>query len=171
MDIDVVCTAPGRGTLVWAGRTFACTLGRGGARADKREGDGATPVGCWPLRRVLYRPDREPAPATRLACEPIAPEDGWCDAPDDPAYNRKVRLPYRASAERLWRDDAVYDLLIVLGHNDAPVVPGRGSAIFWHLAREDGRPTEGCIGVDRDLLRAIVAAVGPADRVCVRAAA
>lgn len=169
MKIDVHCSAVGRGTLSWKGRTFPCTLGRSGVRLDKREGDGATPVGCFVLRRVLYRPDRVTAPVTRLPCAPIAPDDGWCDAPDDPAYNRMVRLPYPASAERLWRDDHLYDVVVVLGHNDDPVVPGAGSAIFMHLAREDGGPTEGCIGLARETLLALLAAAGPDDRVCVHA--
>src|ERR1700689_2079632 len=114
------------------GRWTRCGLGPGGvaAVADKHEGDGATPAGAWPLRRVLYRPDRRAAPATGLPVAPLDPADGWCDAPGDPAYNRPVVLPYPASAERLWRDDHVYDLIVVLGHNDDPVVPRAGSAIF-----------------------------------------
>src|SRR5690349_13059206 len=164
MDIKVVGAAPGRGTLFWQGRPYPCTLGRTGVRADKREGDGASPVGCFPLRAVFYREDRMAKPATRLPCAAIARDDGWCDAPADPAYNRKVRLPYPASAETLWRDDALYDIVVVLGHNDAPVVPGAGSAIFLHLMREDGGPTEGCIGVDRALALELIRSLGPEGR-------
>ena len=169
MDIDVLPDAIGRGRLLWNGREHPCTLGHGGVRADKREGDGATPIGCFPFRTVLYRPDRLTAPRTALPLIPIAPDDGWCDAPTDPAYNRKVRLPHPTSAERLWRDDNVYDVVVVLGHNDDPVVPGAGSAIFMHLARDDGGPTEGCIGLSRDVLLDLLAALKPGDRVCVRA--
>ncbi len=168
MDIDVVCTAPGRGVLTWNGRRHDVTLGRSGASRNKREGDGASPIGCFPLRGVLYRGDRLAAPVTRLPCAAIARDDGWCDAPGDPAYNRKVRLPYPASAERMWREDGLYDLVVVLGHNDAPVVPGLGSAVFLHLARDDGGPTEGCVGVTRELALALVAALGPEDRICIR---
>ena len=116
-----------------------CALGRGGvaALAAKREGDGATPAGLWPMRRLFYRPDRIAAPATRLPSTALQESDGWCDAPADQAYNRAVKLPYAASAEHLWRDDEVYDLIVVLGYNDAPVIPGRGSAIFLHVARPD----------------------------------
>lgn len=169
MDIDVFCTAPGRGRLIWRGRRHPCTLGRSGVRLDKREGDGATPAGCWALRRVLYRPDHVSLPDTRLPTAAIARTDGWCDAPGDPAYNRAVTLPYPAGAERLWRDDALYDLVIVLGHNDDPVVQGAGSAIFLHLAREDGGPTEGCIGVSRTLALSLIEAADPEDRICVYA--
>lgn len=167
MDISVIGGAPGRGTLIWQGRSYPCTLGRGGVRADKREGDGTSPAGCFPLRAVFYRADRMDKPVTCLPCSAIAPDDGWCDAPADPAYNRKVRLPYPASAETMWRDDALYDIVVVLGHNDNPVVPGAGSAIFLHLMREDGGPTEGCVGVERALALELVRSLGPGDRVCI----
>ena len=169
MDIPVIGGPPGRGTLLWQGQPHLCTLGRSGVRTDKREGDGASPGGCFPVRAVFYRADRLTLPRTRLPSAAIARDDGWCDAPDDPAYNRKVRLPYPTSAENLWRDDAVYDLVVVLGHNDDPVVPGAGSAIFLHLMRGDGGPTEGCVGVDRTLALALVAALGPDDWICISA--
>jgi len=148
-----------------------CALGRSGVRAAsaKTESDGATPAGVWPLRRVLYRPDREPRPQTALPCEALRPNDGWCDAPEDPAYNCLVTHPYPASAERLWREDQVYDLIVVLGFNDEPVVPGRGSAIFLHLARPDWRPTEGCVAVDRDTMLAILAKARPGDAMTISA--
>lgn len=153
----------------WGGRRLRCVLGRAGVTADKREGDGATPAGLMAMRRVLYRPDREKPPATALPATPLDPADGWCDAPDDAAYNRPVRLPYRARAEALWRADGVYDLIVVLGWNDAPVVPGRGSAIFLHLARSDGGPTEGCVALARADLLAVLAAADATSRVAVRA--
>jgi len=141
------------------GRRVRCALGPAGvtAAAAKREGDGASPAGAWPLRRVLWRSDRRPAPETALPARPRAPNDGWCDDPADPAYNRPVTLPYPARAERLWRDDGVYDLIVILGHNDDPVVPGAGSSIFLHLAGQDYAPTQGCVALAardlEDLLR------------------
>jgi L,D-peptidoglycan transpeptidase YkuD (ErfK/YbiS/YcfS/YnhG family) len=167
MIVAVTCLAPGRGFLHWNGQKVACTLGRSLARADKREGDGATPIGRYAFRRVLFRPDHGAAPRTGLPVAPIAPDDGWCDAPNDPAYNRPVKLPYPASAERLWRDDALYDIVVVLGHNDAPVVAGDGSAIFMHLARDDGGPTEGCVGLTRADLLALLAALAPGDEIAI----
>lgn len=144
------------GFAVWAGRRLRCALGRAGVSAQKREGDGATPSGAFAMRRVLYRPDREPRPETTLPCQPIAATDGWCDAPRDAAYNRPVHLPYPASAEALWRTDRLYDLIVVLGHNDDPVVPGQGSAIFLHLASPDFAPTAGCVVLARaDLLEVL----------------
>jgi L,D-peptidoglycan transpeptidase YkuD (ErfK/YbiS/YcfS/YnhG family) len=146
------------GLLRFRGETLRCALGAGGIRADKVEGDGATPAGLLPLRRVLFRADRGPRPATTLPAEPIAPEDGWCDDPAHADYNRQVRLPHPARHERLWREDAVYDVVGVLGWNDAPVRPRRGSAIFLHLARPGLPPTEGCIALPGAELRRLLAA-------------
>ena len=145
MADDIIVARDNR--LRFAGRAWRCALGRGGIRADKREGDGATPVGRFALRRLLYRADRLAAPPTALPVAPIGPHDGWCDDPAHPAYNRPVTLPFAASHERLWRDDAVYDVIVVLGHNDAPPAPGLGSAIFLHVARPDLAPTEGCVAL------------------------
>ncbi len=146
------------GLLRFRGETLRCALGAGGIRADKQEGDGATPVGLLPLRRVLWRADRGPRPACAVPAEPIAPEDGWCDDPAHRDYNRQVRLPHPARHERLWRDDAVYDVIGVLGWNDAPVLRGRGSAIFLHLARPGLPPTEGCVALPEPELRRLLAA-------------
>lgn len=149
--------------LVLGRMRLRCALGRGGVRADKREGDGATPAGRFPLRRVLYRPDRLAAPPeTALPCRPLRPADGWCDDPADPRYNRPVDLPYPASHERLWREDEIYDIVGVLGHNDDPVVPGAGSAIFLHVARPDYAPTAGCVALAREDLLRLLSACGPA---------
>lgn len=160
----------GAGLIIGPDFTAPCALGRAGVApaAHKREGDGATPAGDWPLRRVLYRPDREPPPNSALPCAAIAPNDGWCDAPADPAYNRPVALPYPASAERMWRDDHLYDLVVVLGHNDDPSVPGAGSCIFLHLAHPDLRPTEGCIAVARETMLALLAAAAEGDALEIR---
>jgi L,D-peptidoglycan transpeptidase YkuD (ErfK/YbiS/YcfS/YnhG family) len=136
---------------------FRCAIGRGGARADKAEGDGATPIALLPLRRVLYRADRVAAPACAVAVEPIGPGDGWCDDPAHADYNRPVPLPHPARHERLWREESLYDIVGVLGWNDAPVVKGRGSAIFLHVARADLSPTEGCIALPERELRAVLA--------------
>ena len=159
------------GTLEWRGRRLRCALGRGGVTDDKREGDGATPTGCFALRRVYYRPDRGPPPATALPVSATDPTDAWCDDPADTAYNTLVRGAHAASAETLWRDDALYDVVVVLAHNDDPVVPGAGSAIFLHIARPDYRPTEGCVAVAREELLEILAACDETTRLCVSTAA
>ncbi len=140
-----------------------CALGRAGVRADKREGDGATPLGAFALRRVLSRADRIRPPDTALPLQPLDPNDGWCDDPADAAYNRMVRLPRDGHCERLWRDDGIYDVLVVLGHNDSPVRPGCGSAVFLHLARPDFPPTEGCVALAAGDLLDVLATCRPGD--------
>ncbi len=158
------------GTALWGMRRFSCALGRGGVSATKREGDGATPVGAWPMRRVLFRRDRLPAPATALPVQEIGREDGWCDDAADASYNRPVALPYPASAERLWREDGVYDLIVPLGYNDGPILPGAGSAIFLHIARPGFAPTAGCVALAREDLLAVLADAAAGSRVVVHAA-
>ena len=165
MDLIVSAGSEAR----WRDRIMRCAIGPGGAAAGKREGDGTTPVGNFPLRRLLYRPDRLQPPVTGLPVSPILPGDGWCDDPADALYNRPVRLPYPAHHERLWRPDEVYDLIAVLGHNDDPVVPGAGSAVFLHVARPDFAPTAGCIVLAMSDLLAMLATAGPGDRVSVQA--
>jgi L,D-peptidoglycan transpeptidase YkuD (ErfK/YbiS/YcfS/YnhG family) len=150
------------GGVLAAGETrMPCALGRAGITERKREGDGATPAGTWPLRHVLFRPDRIARPSTRLAVQALSPGDGWCDAPEDLRYNRFVRLPYGASAEALWRDDRIYDLVVVLGYNDDPPRAGLGSAIFFHLATPEFGPTAGCVAVDRADMVALLSRCGP----------
>jgi len=149
-----------RGCLAAGPLRWACALGRGGRRAMKREGDGATPIGVWQLRRVLYRADRVARPRTLLPVSVIDPHDGWCDDPRDRNYNCPVRLPYPASHEQLWREDHLYDLVIVLGYNDGPRIRGRGSAIFMHLAAPDFGPTAGCIALREADLRKLLALAG-----------
>ena len=149
------------GRLTLGQRSYRCALGGGGILAEKREGDEGTPVGAFPLRRLLYRPDRLIRPRTRLPIAPIRADDGWCDAPDDPDYNRPVCLPHGASAEAMYRPDRLYDLVVVLGHNDDPVVPGLGSAIFLHVARPDFGPTAGCVALAAEDLLEVLAEVGP----------
>lgn len=149
-------------------RAVRCAIGKAGvlAAADKREGDNRSPLGSWVMREVWYRPDVYPqGPKTALPVRATRPEDGWCDAPGDPNYNRPVTLPYPASAERMWRDDAVYDLVVILGHNDDPPVPGLGSAIFMHLAREGYPGTEGCVALAREDIEAVLAVAKPGDAV------
>jgi L,D-peptidoglycan transpeptidase YkuD (ErfK/YbiS/YcfS/YnhG family) len=146
------------GTVSFQGRVFRAALGRGGIRLDKREGDGATPSGALPLRRVLYRADRVARPDCAVPVEPLAPDDGWCDDPAHPDYNRMIRLPHPARHEALWRDDGVYDIIGVLGWNDQPAIRDRGSAIFLHVARPDFAPTEGCVALALPDLRYLLAA-------------
>ena len=157
-EADATARLSADGRLRFRGATYRASFGGGGIRAGKEEGDGATPIGVLPLRRVLYRADRVARPIARVPVEPIAPQDGWCDDPLDPAYNRAVALPYAARHEELWRRDGVYDVIGVLGWNDAPVVRHRGSAIFLHVATPDYAPTAGCVALALTDLTALLAA-------------
>jgi L,D-peptidoglycan transpeptidase YkuD (ErfK/YbiS/YcfS/YnhG family) len=152
-----------RGRVTWGRRRAGCALGRAGILLDKREGDGATPVGRFALRRLFYRADRRPRPETALPTTAITPNLGWCDDPASPAYNRLVRLPCPWRHEVLTRADGLYDLMVVLGHNDAPPEPGAGSAIFLHLATADFAATEGCVALAEADLTDLLKAAGPGD--------
>ena len=152
-----VRTLPGtrhRGLLALGQRHYPCALGAAGIVPLKREGDGATPAGRWTLRRVLYRADRVPRPHAGLPVRALRRNDGWCDDPADRNYNRPVRLPYAARTETLWRDDHLYDIIVVLDHNERPRVRGSGSAVFLHVAREGLAATKGCVALrPRDLVQ------------------
>jgi len=157
--------ATSRGLLRWNGLEARCALGRGRVvPADfKHEGDGATPLGDWPMRQVFWRPDRLEKPVTQLPVIALHPDMGWCDDPAHADYNRQVGLPFPASHEKLWREDHVYDLVVVLGYNDDPVIAGKGSAIFLHLARPDFSQTEGCVACAREDMLGLLRAAKPGD--------
>lgn len=141
-------------TLTFDGISFPCRIGKNGFVAAEfgREGDGKTPLGTYVLRFGLYRADRLPAPKSALTFQPIRKDDGWCDAPDDPAYNRFIRLPYPASHEKLWREDGAYDIVLVMSHNDSPPEPGLGSAVFIHITQPDNRNTLGCVALSPEVM-------------------
>lgn len=164
---NIIVTAPKGSTL---GRLrfgpldLPCALGRSGIVTDKREGDGGTPIGTFPLRELRYRADRLAPPASPLATRVISVNDGWCDAPEDQNYNRYVALPYPASHETLTRADGLYDIVIMLGYNDDPVVSGKGSAIFFHLAKEKDdvlQATEGCVALKLADMLSVLARLTP----------
>ena len=139
--------------LSWNNKSVRCALGRNGIYTNKKEGDGATPAGKFPLRQVLYRADRLTAPKTGLPIKAIKPSDGWSDDPKDPAYNMLIMHPYKFHHEKLWRDDHVYDIVVEIGHNDNPPKQGFGSAVFLHVAHPNYSPTEGCVALKlEDLL-------------------
>jgi L,D-peptidoglycan transpeptidase YkuD (ErfK/YbiS/YcfS/YnhG family) len=154
----VFSTERALGRLALGARDYRAALGAAGVRTHKEEGDQATPAGLMPLRRVLYRADRVKIRHAAVPREPIGPADGWCDDPAHRDYNRAVRLPHDGRCEALWRRDAIYDVVGVLGWNDDPIVRGRGSAIFLHVARADFGATEGCVALALPDLLEILAA-------------
>ena len=168
MDLIVKAAAGQRiGRAYFGDAVFRCALGRSGILADKSEGDGGTPAGSFAPRQVFFRPDRLKLIETPLPCRALTPDDGWCVDPEDWNYNRHVSLPYRGGHEKMWRQDHLYDIVLAIGHNDDPVIRGKGSAIFLHLAHDDYRPTEGCVAFKAGDLIQILADLGPQDRVVV----
>jgi L,D-peptidoglycan transpeptidase YkuD (ErfK/YbiS/YcfS/YnhG family) len=159
----IVQTDSADSSMGWARlgeRRWRCVVGAGGVREDKVEGDSATPSGDFPLRRVLFRNDRLVLPRTDLPARPIGKHDGWCDDPISSSYNRLVHVPNEWSHEKLWREDALYDVVVVVGYNDDPPEGEWGSAIFLHLAREDFVPTKGCVAFARESMMELLPLIG-----------
>lgn len=168
LSLITVRRKPGSATRGWltAGPlTLPVALGRGGIRANKREGDGGTPWGVFRPVRVWWRPDRHPRPLTHLPLRRIRSDDGWCEDPDDRHYNRPVRVPAGSKADRLTRADALYDFIVELDHNTRPRVAGRGSAVFIHIARPGFAPTAGCVALEPKSLQHLLARLGPRTRI------
>jgi L,D-peptidoglycan transpeptidase YkuD (ErfK/YbiS/YcfS/YnhG family) len=149
-----------RGWLTAGPFRFPVALGRGGIKADKREGDGATPAGRFRLKRLWWRADRAPRPRTLLPVRRIGPQDAWSEDPADRNYNRPVRRPLGAAGDRLTRQDHLYDLIVELDHNTRPRVAGRGSAVFLHIARPGFGPTAGCVAMKSGSLRLLLSFLG-----------
>ncbi|MEM7215937.1 MAG: L,D-transpeptidase family protein [Pseudomonadota bacterium] len=147
---------PAAGLLMIGNRAISCRLGRSGIRCRKVEGDGSTPAGKFAILFGYYRRDRIRKPATRIILRNIRPEDGWCDDPGSPNYNKPVKLPLSASHEMMCRNDRLYDVCIVLDYNINPVIRRRGSAIFFHQTSPELKPTEGCVAIDPKEMRRLL---------------
>jgi L,D-peptidoglycan transpeptidase YkuD (ErfK/YbiS/YcfS/YnhG family) len=158
---------PARGWLTAGPMTLPVALGRGGIKANKREGDGATPRGVFRLKQLWWRADRHRRPVTLLPARRIAPDDGWCEDPADRHYNKPVKVPPGAKADRLARADHLYDFIVELDHNTRPRVARRGSAVFVHAARPGFAPTAGCVALELKTLRRLLARLGPRSRIVV----
>ena len=174
MSVDLVVEGYANnihGVLRCGSLVLPCSLGRTGVSSDKHEGDGATPIGRFPIRQVFYRADRLPPPATKLPARALTKDDGWCDDAASPAYNQLIKLPFGPSHEALWREDHLYDLIVILGYNDAPPVFGLGSAIFLHVRAPDGGATAGCVAVSREHLLGLLSVVDAGSFIEIRAAA
>lgn len=154
-----------RGWLMAGPLAIPVALGRGGIKANKREGDGGTPRGRFRLKRLWWRGDRLSRPRTQLPVRCIRTDDGWCENPRDRHYNQPVRLAADYQGDRLWRDDRLYDLIVEIDHNTRPRVAGRGSAVFVHVARPGFTPTAGCVALKADALLRLVARMGPRTRI------
>jgi L,D-peptidoglycan transpeptidase YkuD (ErfK/YbiS/YcfS/YnhG family) len=156
-----------RGVLLAGPLVLAVVLGRSGVRANKFEGDGATPRGRFRPVRLWWRPDRRLAVRTLLPQSRISPDLAWCEDPADRRYNRPFRRCRNEPGDRLWRGDGLYDLVVEIDHNRRPRVTGRGSAVFIHVARPDRSPTAGCVALGLADLRRLLARLGPKTRIAI----
>ena len=156
------------GIIAYGGQRLFCTLGKSGISTFKREGDGATPRVTMNFLYILYRADRLARPQTYLPTFPLRSEDGWCDDPHDSNYNKPVSWPYGASAEHLWREDNIYDVIVVLDYNLRLRKKHAGSAIFWHISRPDLSPTQGCIATSQKDLLQMLKNCGPKTKLILR---
>lgn len=152
-----IITVNPSGSLTFKNKVYKCALGKSGVTNLKSEGDGTTPAGTFPIREILYRPDRLAAPKTSLPLTSLKPNDGWCDDPEHIDYNKKVIIPHDGHVEKLWRKEKVYDVIVIIGYNDDPVKKFIGSAIFLHVAKSGFKKTEGCVALKLDDLNEIVA--------------
>jgi L,D-peptidoglycan transpeptidase YkuD (ErfK/YbiS/YcfS/YnhG family) len=157
-----------RGWLIAGGVKIPVALGRAGIRVDKREGDGATPAGCFRPRRLWWRADRGLRPQSLLPIRRIRADDAWSEDPRERRYNQPFRLGAAEVGDRLWRGDRLYDLIVEIDHNSRPRVAGRGSAVFIHIARPTGAPTAGCVAMTAGRLRWLVARLGPRTRILIQ---
>ena len=156
-----------RGWLIAGALILPVALGRGGIKANKREGDGGTPRGSFRLRRLWWRADKHPRPATSLPVKRITAADGWCEDPADRHYNRPVKVAANASGDRLARKDNLYDFIVEIDHNTRPRIAGRGSAVFIHAARQGFAPTAGCVALELNTLRRMLSQLGPRTKIVV----
>jgi L,D-peptidoglycan transpeptidase YkuD (ErfK/YbiS/YcfS/YnhG family) len=156
-----------RGWLTAEGQTTPVALGRGGIRANKREGDGGTPKGTFRPLRLWWRADRHGRPSTFLPTRAIGPDDAWCEDPGDRHYNRPIQLNSKQGGDRLRRDDHLYDFIIEIDHNARPRIAGRGSAVFLHLARENFSPTAGCVSMTRGAMLRLLKRLGPETKIVI----
>ena len=166
-----VRTRPGRrwqGVLRAGGFTLPVALGRGGVRANKREGDGATPAGRFRPLRLWWRADRLPRPdSSRLPSRRIGRSDAWCEDPSDRRYNRPFRRSANQPGDRLWRDDGLYDVFVEIDHNTRPRVAGRGSAVFIHVARPRFAPHRRMYCASPEDLLQLIRRIGPKTQIVI----
>lgn len=156
-----------RGWLTAGAQIIPVALGRSGILANKREGDGGTPMGTFRPRQLWWRADRHPRPRTFLPMRAIRPEDAWCEDPASRHYNQPIRLDRGRPGDRLTRDDRLYDFIVEIDHNNCPRIAGRGSAVFLHLARENFAPTAGCVSMTPSAMLRLLARLGPETRIVI----
>jgi L,D-peptidoglycan transpeptidase YkuD (ErfK/YbiS/YcfS/YnhG family) len=134
-----------------------CAIGKNGVTKNKREGDLKTPKGIFKLKKIFYRSDRIKFFKSPIKKYCIKKNIGWCDDPKSKYYNREIKFPFNDSAEKFWRKDNIYDLIIVINYNFNPIIKNKGSAIFLHICKKNYLPTKGCIAINKkDMMNLII---------------
>ena len=145
--------------LVYNGKRIPCVIGKNGATNNKVEGDGCTPSGIYNFTKIYFRADKIKKISFQIESSVINPDDGWCDDTNSSYYNQFIKFPFNFSAEKLFRDDDLYDIVCVINYNTEPVQAGKGSAIFLHVASKDFTGTEGCIAIKKDHLVELISKI------------
>jgi L,D-peptidoglycan transpeptidase YkuD (ErfK/YbiS/YcfS/YnhG family) len=141
------------GYLKYKNFKFRCALGESGIKEKIKEGDNVTPKGMFKITRIYYRPDKIKKIISPINIIKIKKNMGWCDDPTSNSYNKEIKLPTKFGYEKLYRKDHIYDLIAVISYNVNPIIKGKGSAIFLHIAKKKFSPTQGCIALKKkDLL-------------------
>ena len=138
------------------GYKVKCAIGKRGINIKKKEGDLITPKGTFKIKKLLYRRDKIGAINTNLKKAVIKKNMGWCNDIKSKDYNKLISFPFKFTAEKLYRKDNIYDLILVLNYNMNPIRKGKGSAIFIHIAKNNYRATEGCVALKKNILKKII---------------
>ena len=135
--------------LLYKGYKLKCSFGKLGLSRNKKEGDFTTPKGLFKLGLLYYRKDRVKLTKCLIKKKIIKKNMGWCDDSKSKKYNQEISFPFKYNAEKFYRKDNIYDILINIKYNHFPIVKNKGSAIFLHLSKKNYKPTNGCVGIKK----------------------
>ena len=154
--------------LLYKGYKLKCSIGKSGIKNFKKEGDLATPYGIFKLGKVYYRKDRNQFLKTKLKKRIIKKNMGWCNDSKSKKYNQEISFPFKYKAEKLHRRDRIYDILINIKYNQAPIKKNEGSAIFLHLANKKYKPTAGCIAILKEDFLKILPLINKSTKISIK---
>lgn len=153
--------------LLYKGYKLKCSIGKSGITNSKKEGDHATPKGIFKLGLLYYRKDRISLPKCKIKSRVIKKNMGWCDDSKSKKYNREIILPFKYTAEKLYRKDRIYDFFINIKYNYSPTIKKKGSAIFLHNANKKYKPTKGCIAIQKKDFIKILPLINKKTKICI----
>ena len=147
------------GYLQYKNLKFRCALGKAGIKKKEKEGDNVTPKGIFKITSMYYRPDKIKNIITAVKKIKIKKNIGWCDDPNSHFYNQQISLPNKFGHEKLYRNDSLYDLILVLNYNVNPIIKNKGSAIFIHIAKKNYKKTKGCVALKKKHLIELISKI------------